>query len=32
MAKFPTAEWTQAFMDHLVNWENVAANLEAARS
>ncbi|MBM3500974.1 MAG: superoxide dismutase [Armatimonadetes bacterium] len=25
------AEWTQAFMDHLVNWENVSANLEAVR-
>jgi Fe-Mn family superoxide dismutase len=24
-------EWTQAFMDHLVNWDNVGANLDAAR-
>jgi Fe-Mn family superoxide dismutase len=24
-------DWTQAFMDHLVNWENVAQNLESVR-
>jgi Fe-Mn family superoxide dismutase len=24
-------EWTQAFMDHLVNWDNVAENLAAVR-
>jgi len=25
-------DWTQAFMDHLVNWDDVARNLDAARS
>lgn len=25
-------EWTQVFMDHLVNWDNVAQRLAAARS
>jgi len=26
------ADWTKAFMDHLVNWHDVAANLEMARA